>query len=107
NHRYEYTSADIQASQFEKFGVSSVFNFMNRFEFANGKTGNGSLTSQIVDPASMFSPEFLKGAVIGDVAGDAVSAKLMKTAKPFVDTMKKVPADRHFAMERRDLLPVD
>ncbi|PXL36576.1 hypothetical protein DMS60_18900 [Klebsiella variicola] len=101
NHRYEYTSADIQASQFEKFGVSSVFNFMNRFEFANGKTGNGSLTSQIVDPASMFSPEFLKGAVIGDVAGDAVSAKLMKTAKPFVDTMKKVPADRHFAMERR------
>ena len=35
------------------------------------------------------------------MAGDAVSAKLMKTAKPFVDTMKKVPADRHFAMERR------
>lgn len=101
NQRYEYNASDLADTQFEKFGVSSVFNVLNRFEFANGKTGHGSLTSQVIDPASMFSPEFLKGAVLGDIQSDRVAAKLMEISKPFVDTVKKIPAERHFAMERR------
>lgn len=99
--RYEYNGNDLRDEQFEKFGVSSVFNVLNRFQFANGKTGQGSLTSNVIDPASMFSPEFLKGAVLGDIKADLVSEKLLETSKPFIEAMKRVPQERAFAMEQR------
>lgn len=99
--RYEYNGNDLRDEQFEKFGVGAIHNFLNRFEFLNGKSGQGSLTSQVIDPASMFSPEFLKGAVLGDVKADLVSQKLLDRAKPFIQAMKSVPSERHFAMEQR------
>ncbi|KFC01064.1 hypothetical protein GTGU_03581 [Trabulsiella guamensis ATCC 49490] len=99
--RYEYNSGDLRDEQFEKFGVGGILNVFNRFQFANGKTGQGSLTSQVIDPASMFSPEFLKGAVLGDIKADAVSQKLLDASKPFIQAMKRVSPERHFVMEQR------
>jgi len=101
NQRYEYNGNDLRDEQFEKFGVGNILNVFNRFEFANGRTGQGSLTSSVIDPASMFSPEFLKGAVLADIKADSVSQKLLDASKPFIQAMKRVPAERHFAMEQR------
>ncbi|MEN4889417.1 hypothetical protein [Erwinia billingiae] len=99
NQRYEYNGGDMAADSFQKMGVSSVLNSFNRTGWLPGTSGQGSLLSQVLDPVSLFQPEFLKGAVMGDLKGDALKAKLINTAQPYIDIVKKLPAERKAVVE--------
>lgn len=99
NQKYDYNSGDLREGDFEKFGVSSFFNFFNRSGWFSGKTGQGSLTSSVIDPSVLFNPQIMKGAQLADMKADALSAKMLEKAQPFIDVMKSVKQDRRLAME--------
>ncbi|MGR7725354.1 hypothetical protein ACU6YE_01835 [Klebsiella aerogenes] len=99
NKQHAYSAGDLAGENFEKFGVAAVFNAFNRTGWFSGKHGAGSAVSHVVDPSILFNPNVVKGAQLADMHSDALTAKILDTAKPFMDAMKNVKPERRLEME--------
>lgn len=95
---YKYNAGDLADSQFETFDVSPFLNVLNRSDLVAGTSGRGSLTSNFIAPEALFSPEFLKGAVLSDLKKDVVGEQLTKVAQGFTSAIKDLPLPRRNAI---------
>lgn len=96
--RYNYNASDLADNEFEMFDVSPVLNILNRVDSTIGKSGRGSLTSNFIAPEALFSPEFLKGAVLSDLKKDVVGEQLTKVAQGFTTAIKDISLPRRNAI---------
>lgn len=94
NQKYNYNAGDLADDEFDFFNVNPVANIFNRVDLTIGTTGRGSLTSNFIAPEVLFSPEYMKTAVLADLKKDVVSEKLTEVAKGFADSIKSIPVDR-------------
>lgn len=92
--KYTYNAGDLADDEFDFFNVNPLANVLNRVDLTIGTSGRGSLTSNFVDPAILFDPEYLKGAVLSDLKKDVLSEKLTEISTKFTDAIKAIPKDR-------------
>lgn len=91
NHDYKFNTANMERDGWEAFDVKN--NIFDRW--LPGEThGQGTLQSHLLDPQSMLNPGFTKGATVSGLRGAGLERDLMSLAKPYVETMKRIPSKR-------------
>ncbi|MFT4271685.1 MAG: hypothetical protein QM578_11790 [Pantoea sp.] len=93
---YTYNAGDLADDQMSVFDVAG--NWLNRADVFYGKSGRGSLSSNVIAPEAMFDPEFMKGAVLSDLKKDIVGEQLTKVAKGFTDALQPLARERRNAI---------
>lgn len=93
---YAYSAGDLADNEFSVFDVAR--NWGNRADVFYGKSGRGSITSQVISPEAMFDPEYMKGAVLSDLKKDVVGEQLVKVAKGFTDSLQPLARERRNAI---------
>lgn len=89
---YKFNSSQLDADGFEAFDVKN--NVIDRWFPGGGARGEGTVQSSVLDPQSMLNPKLTKGATIGGLRAAQLEEKLMTSVKPYVDTVKALPAER-------------
>jgi hypothetical protein len=100
DYEHKLSAANLERDGWEAFDVKN--NIFDRWITGN-TNGQGTLQSHLLDPQSMLNPGFTKGATISGLRGAGLERDLMGIVKPYVDTMKNIPAarqDRVFAKIR-------
>lgn len=92
NHEYKFDTANLERDGFEAFDV--FYNVFDRWFPGGGKSGQGTIQSNILDPQSMLHPNFTKGATISGLRGAQMEQKLMATVEPYVKAVKGMSSDR-------------
>ncbi|QHJ80834.1 MAG: hypothetical protein [Bacteriophage sp.] len=94
NQKYTYNAGDLADDEFDFFTVNPLANVLNHVDLTIGTSGRGSLTSNFVDPAVLFDPQLMKGAVLSDLKKDVLAEKLTGVSKQFTDSVKAIPKER-------------
>jgi len=92
--KYQYNAGDLADDEFDFFNVNPIANVLNRANIGIGSSGRGSVTSNFVAPEALFSPEYMKTAVLSDLKKDVISEKLTEVAQSFTKQIKGMPAER-------------
>lgn len=97
SHKYNYDHLDLDAPQFSSLDVK--WNYTDRFSKAPGSSGEGSFTTNLFTPDSIYHPDLMKGAVVAGTRGARLEKLLHKAADDFIKGTKTLNWGRVRALD--------